>query len=411
MAKVLKELNKTSDIPKYISRGLLNIFGYSFYYISFLIPRKKDIWVFGSWSGKRFSDNSKYLFLHVVNNHKDISPIWISKNKDIIKKLREHKYCAYYAYELKGIYYNLRARFIFSDGYFDSVNFWCCGGSTKIQLWHGSGLKNFGPDAKNLRSNKPFIKYMYLYFMPWMFAKNEYITISSNFFIDKFVSMFRTKKDNLLITGLPRNDILFGNIFNADIIDTETYNKISNIKSNYIDSKLILYMPTFREKDRHESSTSINLDLKELNNFLNQINGFFIIKFHPNVKFNIDHDYERIMNLPSNFDIYPVFRHIDILVTDYSSIYSDFLLTDKPIIFYPYDLEEYLKEDRELFFNYQEYTPGPKAIKFEELLHWINYFVSGNDEFLGFRKKIRNLFFNYIDGKSSDRIYNFIKNL
>lgn len=407
----IKELNKISDIPKYLFRGLLNIFGYALYFISFLIPRKKDIWIFGSWSGKRFSDNSKYLFLYIVNNHKEITPIWISKNRDIIKKLRDYKCRAYHMYELEGIYYNLRARYIFSDNYFDSVNFWCCGGATKIQLWHGSGLKKFGPDAKNLRSNKPFIKYIYLYFAPWMFIKNDYIIISSNFFTDKFISIFSIKKENLLVTGLPRNDLMFGNIYGADMIDAEIYNKIINIKSNFIDSKLILYMPTFRDEDRNKDSINIKLDLEQLNNFLNQINGVFIIKVHPNINFNIEHDYERIMNIPSNFDIYPVLQNIDILVTDYSSIYSDFLLTDKPIIFYPYDLDKYLKEDRELFFNYKEYTPGPKAIKFEELLYWINYFIIGNDEFTDFREKIRNLFFTYIDGKSSDRIYHFIKDL
>jgi CDP-glycerol glycerophosphotransferase len=42
------------------------------------------------------------------------------------------------------------------------------------------------------------------------------------------------------------------------------------------------------------------------------------------------------------------------LITDYSSIFIDFLLTDKPIIFYSYDIEHYLKKDREMYFDYQD---------------------------------------------------------
>lgn len=48
------------------------------------------------------------------------------------------------------------------------------------------------------------------------------------------------------------------------------------------------------------------------------------------------------------------------LVTDYSSIYFDYLLLDKPIIFFNYDLEEYLNNSRDMYFNYDEFTPGRK---------------------------------------------------
>ena len=49
----------------------------------------------------------------------------------------------------------------------------------------------------------------------------------------------------------------------------------------------------------------------------------------------------------------------DLLVTDYSSIYIDYLLTEKPIVFLPYDKEQYL-EGRGMNFGYDEVTPGPK---------------------------------------------------
>lgn len=413
--KDLIDLTKHYSLSKYLIMIILNFFGHAFYLISFSIPRKKNIWVFGSWSGKRFSDNSKYLFLYIANNHKtEVTPIWISKDRNIVQKLRNNKFNAYYAYDPKGIYYNLRAKYVFSDHLFDSVNFWCCGGATKIQLWHGVGPKKIEHDLKNMPWNKPLIRLVYLYFAPWLFMKNSYVIVPSYFFADIFASAFRIKKENVLITGLPRNDSMFNCITDADILDTSIYIKIAKIKTNCSNSKLILYMPTFRGNLTHANDTFIdmNFDFEKLNSYLDQINGFFIIKLHPLINTNhIGNNYERIIVLPSHFDVYPLLAQMDILITDYSSIYMDFLLLNKPIIFIPYDLEKYLKDDRELYFNYQEYTPGPKALTFEDLLYWIDHFIKDNNKFKEQREKIRNLSFNYIDGESSSRIYNFIYNL
>lgn len=54
-------------------------------------------------------------------------------------------------------------------------------------------------------------------------------------------------------------------------------------------------------------------------------------------------------------------------MTDYSSLYFDFLLWNRPILFFPYDLEYYRNEDRGLIFDYEEFTPGPKAYGIEDL--------------------------------------------
>ena len=66
-------------------------------------------------------------------------------------------------------------------------------------------------------------------------------------------------------------------------------------------------------------------------------------------------------------DHYTFLEEADVLVTDYSSIYFDFLLTDKPVVFFDYDLEEYLSDTREMYFDYEAFTPGMKAKNQEEL--------------------------------------------
>lgn len=400
-------INLIRNFDKKYILDLFNIFGFIIFAISFFIPRKKNIWVFGSWSGKRFSDNAKYLYLYISKNKKNIDPIWISKDRSIIKKLRHDKYKAYYAYEPMGIYYNLRARYIFTDSYLYSVNFWCCGGAVIVQLWHGIPLKKIEYDTNLPWYNNIFIKYLFFYMRPWLYKRYDYIISSSNYFVDIFASAFHTKRENIIVTGYPRNDLIFNYINGSDLPDEDIYDMLIKIKR-----KLIFYVPTFRDTSYNADNKFNNIiDVNILNEYLKQKDIFFIVKLHPIVNIRPKCDHDRIIFLPNNFDIYPILRYIDILITDYSSIYFDFLLTNKPIIFYPYDIEQYLKIDREMYFDYGEFTPGPKVFNFEDLLCCIDIFIEGSDEFVESRKRIRDIVFKYNDGESSQRIYDFMVKL
>jgi CDP-glycerol glycerophosphotransferase (TagB/SpsB family) len=411
--KFLMKYFSIYEILKFLSFIPLNIFKYMLYSLSILIPRRKDIWVFGSWKGEKFFDNSKYMFLFMSNNHKEITSIWISKNKDIVKKLKEQNYDAYYTYSLKGMYYNLRAKYIISDSSFNSVNFWCCGGATKIQLWHGLMLKYQGKNNK-LPWSKPLGKLIYRYFDPWLFTKNDYVTCSSDFFIDQFATTFDIEKEKIIVTGFARNDVIFKHIKGENLIDTDSFNKMNKLRSLNPNSKIILYMPTFRDKElfsKKSTDFSTIFNFTELNKFLEEVNGYFIIKPHPDTNINLKDQGRIVVVQNKNFDIYPCLSQIDLLITDYSSIYFDFLMTNKPIIFYFYDLEDYVKSRGEMLLNYDEFAPGPKPTTFKDLLYWMNYFIKGNDEFIDERKKIMELSFNNIDGNSSERIYEYMSSL
>ena len=69
------------------------------------------------------------------------------------------------------------------------------------------------------------------------------------------------------------------------------------------------------------------------------------------------------------------------LITDYSSIYIDYLLLDKPLLFYCYDYEHYLENDREMYFNYEDVTPGNKAKNFDELFKQICGVIENGDDY------------------------------
>jgi hypothetical protein len=233
-----------------------------------------------------------------------------------------------------------------------------------IQLWHGVGLKDMA-----LLDN-----ITYDYFISTSHWTNE--TSFKNTFVAK----------EFLNCGYPRNDILIQNKenrFDTLFCDINIINDIQNS-----DTKLILYAPTHRE-----SNPAIPLDFEKLNEQLKSINYTMIIKFHPFVlKYynnNSTISYSHIKFHNANGDLYPILKYFDILISDYSSIVYDFLLLDKPIIFFNYDIDEYNKNMLFLF-DYDEYSPGLKVSTQDELV----LAITSNDMYHERREIIKNKFFD-----------------
>ena len=112
-------------------------------------------------------------------------------------------------------------------------------------------------------------------------------------------------------------------------------------------------------------------DFEKLNEELLKINGLFIIKPHAAMRTIIKKagNYSNIISIIPETDIYPILPFTDVLITDYSSIYYDYLLMDgKGCILYDFDYDQYVKKEYKFICDYKEYTPGPHVRSFEELL-------------------------------------------
>jgi len=96
------------------------------------------------------------------------------------------------------------------------------------------------------------------------------------------------------------------------------------------------------------------------------------------------------------------------LITDYSSIYFDYLLLDRPIIFAPFDKKVYIQEDREFYFDYDKVTPGPQAINWNEVMQAIETFTINPKSYTREREIIKNKFHTYQDAQSTERVYKAI---
>tara|TARA_B110000879_G_scaffold172607_1_gene224243 strand:+ start:3166 stop:4401 length:1236 start_codon:yes stop_codon:yes gene_type:complete len=379
------------------------------YCILYFIPRNKKNWIFGSGVGMNFSDNAKYLFLY-CSSEKEINSYWITKNKALAESLRSDGLKAYYKYSLMGIWLSVSSKVYVYDSRTGSINHWTSAGAFKVNLWHGSPLKTIDRDI-TVKHNAFYIgnhtwglkRYLVRMIMPEWFVVADLMIATSEKVRGYFNSAFGCKK--IEVTGYPRNDI---------ISNPSLYAKHLVFEQNIIESisteKTILYAPTFRDTNRYDRKTPIEWD--RLNDLLKKNDTTFLIKLHRHdYSMAMKENYSHIRVLHNESDMYPIFSKVDLLITDYSSIFFDFLLTDKPVLFYPYDQDDYLTKDRSMYDEYNTVTPGHKAYNFESLFEKLELFFKQpsalKESDLNYQL-IKKMYNQYNDGNSSKRTYKFI---
>ena len=371
------------------------------YWVSSCMPTSSNIWIFGAWFGEKYADNSKYLFEYVNQSHSEIRAIWFSTNKNVIRFLNQKGYEAYYTYSWRGYYLGAIAKFVFLSSAFTDVNQYVC--STKrttiIQLWHGTPLKKIHFDDKfntflNPTGINHIIKSIKEWIFPFLGRDYDYMVSSSELVSNCYHSAFRINKKKILLTGYPRNDVFFNKINNGD-------------------KPSIVYMPTHRNEGEFDVTSFFSNHLESINDKLSQQDITLYIKLHyyhlNNCNINNLSNIIYINDKAIDQDIYTIINNFDILITDYSSIYFDYLLSNKPIIFAPFDLEEYTRKDRELYFNYNDVTAGPKCQNWDEVIVELIKFISGVDDYKKERQIINNRFNTFQDGNNSKRVVEFIK--
>ena len=358
---------------------------------SFIVPYKRNKWVFGAWSGKLFSDNSKYLYEYIVKNHPEIDAIWITRNKDVLRQLNLLNYKCYMRFSLKGIISALRAEaaFIISNE-IEISPFINRKRITTIQLWHG-----FGPKKESWAKEKHLIQKRQNKFRDYIWMA----TSEKN--IEYFSEIHSTPRENFYITGYPRNDNLFWRPTNAFF---------ENLKIKYSSCKFIIYMPTHRNfgKESIDIQSFISID-----NYLKEKRIIMVYKPH-------FHELKNVLHLESNFsniilandqeiwgDPYSYIYYFDLLICDYSSIAYDFLCTGKPIVTYAYDIEHYKNQDGGLADFFFDMPLGPICMTWEETLKEVSNLLE-NDTWKDKREQYRKVFHAYNDGKNCERVYNAV---
>lgn len=360
------------DWIKAISRKLI-------FTLSALSPRSANKALFGSYK-EGFGDNSKYLYLHWQQT-KFIRCIWISGNQDVVKLLRSQELEVYYRWSLKGIFHALTANYYFYNSYIGDINQWLANGATKINLWHGLPMKKIefdihtGPMAQvfNPKAGLATCK-------QWLFAHQQRMApdlmLSPSPLIDSlFSSAFRLNSSQLLHATNPRTDYYERHPSSTQSLEPLIApNKSRNNEQGEEQSRtpsIILYVPSWRDSHQQGNPYRKAFDWLQLSKHLVANNQLFLLRLHPNeaaLAAELTH-YPNIINISPLEDVYGFLQDVDLLITDYSSLFIDALPLNTPICFYRFDEAHYQQDCRDMY-DYAARLPdiAPKCTNFEALL-------------------------------------------
>lgn len=317
------------------------------------------IWLFSSTDNSHYNYNSRYLFEYVKENLPEITPLFVINDPELRNSLSS-KYGKQYFIEtesIQGIRQALSAGVWFTSAGLPAYGTGLHKKRLIINLWHGVPLKKIALLDPNLK------KAARIYFKKIFSENYTCILTTSHELIPLMARSFAVSEDKIKVWGQPRNDGLFQKNDCREILgqlfpDLPEY------------TKTVLYAPTFRDYGQVQLFPFKDFDQEQLEAFLEEKNMLLFIRTHvaeqgsaaPYLGKRI-----RFLGNEQAEDVTGILNIFDCLITDYSSIYIDYLLTDKPMVFLPYDRQQYL-DGRGMNFDYDDVTPGPKPETFNDFL-------------------------------------------
>lgn len=379
---------------------MYRFFRYGFYiFLSFvnqIIIKKKNRIFFED--SNCIKDNQYYLCRYIENNlSQKYQVIYFTKKRSNFYHSIQSK--VVYS-TIKAFYYALTAKvLVFCYG---TSKFQCIPqkGQIVLDLTHGMPIKKAGYQ---------FYNYPY----PYERCFTNFV-VTSAFFSKVMCDAFHFKPSQALITGLPRNDLLF----DASKIDTvKTFLNVDK-------KKIILYMPTFRNSSSlglsgmgKDFSLLSEANVNDINCALKSNNSLLVVKLHhaqDDMAF-MKEKYTNIIFLKNkelydrNIDLYNLIGASDALITDYSSVYVDYMNLKRPIGFVFDDYLEYKEKRGFAFDNVERYMPGAKIYNEKDFIDFIENVFHKDTEMLSQYRSVNDELNVYKDENNCLRLVQWLE--
>jgi len=355
----------------------------------FFVKKKKKIVLYGR---KMLSDNLEALLIYFIKNkiNKNYEIYCLLENASNFKKY-EIKNIRFIESASESIYHLFTSKYIFHTHSLSIAKFKPFYKQTIINLWHGSPLKFMG-----------ITKTLSIY-------SDSLFLVASDFFIPIWEKTYHYPKKKFYISGNPRNDLLFSSKDSFSILGYDS--------TEYL--KKIIFMPTFRtSKAIDKTDSSINFpvltenNIIDFNNYLKKEKILILIKPHPyqNSIHFLQQKYSNIKIIynediyTKDLTLYELLADSDALLTDYSSVYFDYLLTQKPIGFVIDDIDDYKDKRGFIVDKPKKLMPGEKIYNIKDLIKFISNLKANKDTYKEDRKQINQLVNTYHDNNNCKRI-------
>lgn len=260
-----------------------------------------------------------------------------------------------------------------------------------IQVWHAVGAFKTVGFSRTGKKGGPF-------FDSYNHRNYTKAYVSSETDIPFYAEAFGIKEQNVIPTGVPRTDILFDETYKK-----EAQERMEQLLPIINGKNVILFAPTFRGSGHHTAHYPFfKIDFERLAKYCEENNTVVLFKMHPFVrnKLSIPKKYKKYFMDISDFrEVNDVLFITDILISDYSSLIYEYAVFEKPMIFFAFDLEDYVAT-RDFYEGYEDFVPGKIVESFDELLKAL--YEKDFEEYKV--KPFLDKHFKYQDGRSSERL-------
>lgn len=361
--------------------------------------------VYETRDGSSIVDSPLAIFLYLVSHegYEKYHHTWIIKeDNEILKSIIPDEYRSKVDFVIRGsidyVDVLLKGKYLISNSTFESF-FVKRPGQIYINTWHGTPLKLMGFDTPfSISSSQNVIRNFLM--TDYLLSPNSH---TSNIFINSYK-----------LAGIYPGEVVEGGYPRIDVTISTSRKKVIDKINQYgakvtYDKPIILYTPTWKGSDVNQAADDIEQIINETLMIANHFKEKYqvLVKVHPFI-FNDIQDNEQIKeHLISDYiDANEVLAATDILVTDYSSIFFDFLITDKPIIFYVWDKDLY-QQDRGMYLTESE-LPGPSAENLDELMHLLENVKQETNPFSSKYQALKRRMVPYDDGFTTKRYVEYI---
>jgi CDP-glycerol glycerophosphotransferase len=347
-----------------------------------VVPRKRDLWVFGCGSG--VGEGALALFLHARQADPALSLVWLARNQVDVASAASHHIPSVPVGSWRGFWLTLRAQVLVVTHGFGDVNRFGTRGGFIVQLWHGIPLKLIHLDsAATMRvplfSSSRLLRAALRRLYAGAARGIRLFPVASPLAAERIRTAFGLPADRVVVTGDPRDDVL------SQGTPKDRAARARELVSGRLSSaggggagfaglpsgRVLLFAPTWRDGNV-DPGIPTDQQWTEIAHYLDEIDGLLVIRPHP---LSVG-EYgggprvsRRIVMVPSALqpDITPTLPAFDTLITDYSSIAYDYALTGGEIVYLAPDVEAY-STSRGLYEEYDQFSGGREVDSWDDLL-------------------------------------------
>lgn len=326
-----------------------------------LAPVNPNLVVFESGLGRRYGDSPKAIYREVCRTRPTMTKVWVSAvpipdadPRTVVVPRLSWKY----------FWYLGRAKYWVNNQSFPHY-VRRRAGQEFVQTWHGTPLKRMLFDLDHVTGRDDG----YTARAAAGAAQWSVLTSPNPHTTQAMASAFRHRA-RVLEVGYPRNDVFYGD-------DAAQITQRIRRRLGIGDGRMmVLFAPTFRDTALEGGTRIVPTEGIDLDRFAAAFGdrATLVLRRHVldrNPASIPDAARHCVIDATEVPDVQELLVAADVLITDYSSLYVDFLNTRRPCLFFAPDLVEYRDQLRGFYLDYGTDLPGPVTQTVEELFPFL----------------------------------------